>query len=254
MPTYTPQQSVELFHLVLLDMLGRKLDKRHYAVKGGCNFRFFLSSFRYSEDMDLDIQEIPKEMLEDAVVTILHSSSLEKILSVHGLRMESWSSPKQTELTQRWKFSLTRKDSEIALPTKIEFSRRGMWGSVLFESVNPHLIRSYQLTPIMASHYDPTTAFLQKVEALVSRRVTQARDVFDLHLLIASGFEPEMQYKGFHERLEEAKSRALAVTFDVFKAQVLSFLEAEYRAQYDSEELWDDMVLRIVEALERAQS
>lgn len=36
---------VELFHLLFLDVFGRKVDKRFYAVKGGCNLRFFLKAF-----------------------------------------------------------------------------------------------------------------------------------------------------------------------------------------------------------------
>jgi len=37
MTKYTTIQYVELFHLLFLDQLGRKLDKRFYALKGGCN-------------------------------------------------------------------------------------------------------------------------------------------------------------------------------------------------------------------------
>jgi hypothetical protein len=39
---------VEQFHLLFLDQLGRKLDKRNYALKGGCNLRFYLRSIRYA--------------------------------------------------------------------------------------------------------------------------------------------------------------------------------------------------------------
>ena len=55
MKIYSPKASVELFHLVFIDLLGRKVDKKHYALKGGCNLRFFFKSFRYSEDMDVDV-------------------------------------------------------------------------------------------------------------------------------------------------------------------------------------------------------
>jgi hypothetical protein len=56
---------VELFHLLFLDQLGRKLDKRVYALKEGYNLRFFMKSIRYSEDMDIDIQTIPPTIPKD---------------------------------------------------------------------------------------------------------------------------------------------------------------------------------------------
>ena len=44
---------------------------------------------------------------------------------------------------------------------------------------------------------------------------------------------------------------AWTITFPVFKAQVWSYLHPDYQAQYNSAELWDNMVLRVVEALAR---
>ncbi len=58
MAHYNVMQYTEQFHLLFLSLLGRKIDKRFYALKGGCNLRFFLESFRYSEDMDLDVETV----------------------------------------------------------------------------------------------------------------------------------------------------------------------------------------------------
>ena len=60
---------IERFHLLFLVQLGQKLDKRFYALKGGCNLRFFLKSIRYSEDMDLDVQTIPVSELRGLSIT-----------------------------------------------------------------------------------------------------------------------------------------------------------------------------------------
>ena len=46
MVDYDDRQFVELFHLLFLDLLGRKLDKRFYVLKGGCNVRFFIRNCR----------------------------------------------------------------------------------------------------------------------------------------------------------------------------------------------------------------
>jgi hypothetical protein len=101
----------------------------------------------------------------------------------------------------------------------------------------------------MANHYAAHAAFEQKVEALITRKTTQARDVFDLNLLLNSGVDPHISNASINDRLEVAQSNAMSVTFDVFKAQVLSYLHPDYQAQYDSEPVWDDAVLRVVEAL-----
>jgi predicted nucleotidyltransferase component of viral defense system len=246
-------QFVELFHLIFLDLLGRKIDKRYYVLKGGCNLRFFLKSFRYSEDMDIDVQRIPKEKLEETVNSIIASATFRQILKVNRLSVEKWSAPKQTETTQRWKFTIMSEQNKTGIPTKIEFSRRGFKGGTLFDAVAPLVIQKYSLSPIMANHYDIQSAFGQKVEALATRRITQARDVFDLNLLLCSGAKPIVEDSRLLGMLGDAKANAMSVTFPAFKSQVLSYLAADYRRQYDSESVWDDIVLKVVEALEKSQ-
>ncbi len=58
----------------------------------------------------------------------------------------------------------------VPLPTKIEFSRRGLDDGVAFGSVDASVARAYQLPPLMVSHYDGATALRQKVGALAGRR------------------------------------------------------------------------------------
>lgn len=242
-----PIAYVEQFHLLFLEQLGRKLDKRHYALKGGCNLRFYLRSIRYSEDMDLDVQSTPVEVLGDRVEQILSGATLGRILQARGLTIARHSSPKQTETTQRWKMTLTAKGIELPLHTKIEFSRRGINDPVTFESVDGLLMREYQITPFLASHYTPEAAFRQKVHALIHRSQTQARDIFDLAHLLRSGVSPQGMEPPRQWR--EAQQNAMSISFDVFKSQVLAFLSPDHQAQYDDSQMWDDLVLRVVEAL-----
>lgn len=254
MTKYTTTQYVELFHLLFLDQLGRKLDKRFYALKGGCNLCFYMKSIRYSEDMDMDIQTIPKDKLQSIMAGILKSKPFAQILQVHGIMIGRWSEPKQTATTQRWKVGLTISGSDILLPTKIEFSRRGMKGNTVFEAVDPELIRNYHLSPIMANHYDSHSAYEQKVEALITRSTTQARDIFDINLLLNTGLDRNISGSKLRSRLREAESNVMSVTFDIFKSQVLSYLHPDYQKQYDSASVWDDMVLKVVEALNEEAS
>lgn len=251
MSDFDDRQYVELFHLLFLDLLGRKLDKRFYVLKGGCNLRFFMKSFRYSEDIDLDVHGISKEKLADVVDSILGSKTFEQLLQINEIALEKHSAPKQTETTQRWKMLLQVSGFDRLLNTKAEFSRRGAWEERAFETVDPLLIRTYALTPILANHYTPHAAYRQKVEALITRSVTQARDVFDLHLLLASGVDSCLDGFELHHRLGEAATNAMSVTFDMFRAQVFSYLHADHQARYASEAVWDGMVLQVVEALEK---
>ena len=64
-------QAVERFHLVFLAQLGTRMDKKLYALKGGCNLRFFWKSIRYSKDIDFDVHTIAKETLRNNIRKIL---------------------------------------------------------------------------------------------------------------------------------------------------------------------------------------
>lgn len=248
MNPYSPQATVELFHLVFLDLLGRKTDRKLYALKGGCNLRFFLKSIRYSEDMDIDVGPgLSKDKLADLVERILTSKTLADLLAVRRLRIAERSAPKQTDTTQRWKFGLELEGASVWLRTKIEFSRRGMDAETTFGPVDPLLVRTYDLAPVLANHYSPQAALEQKIRALATRREVQARDVFDLDLLLNSGIAPKSTDG---EMRRKARDNALSVGFDTFKAQVVSFLDSDHQSQYDSPSVWDDLVLRVVAAME----
>ena len=250
MKLYSPKASAELFHLVLLDLLGRKVDKRRYALKGGCNLRFYFQSIRYSEDMGLDVSTaLTKDKLQDVMSRILESKTIEQILGVKGIRIQEKSSPKQTDTTQRWKFGFTVPGSSVSLRTRIEFSRRGMKTGLSFDPVDANLIRTYELSPILASHYQREDAYVQKVIALATRRQIQARDVFDLHLLLTSGVDPAVVYDKIVKYIGKARDNAWNMSYDMFKSQVVSFLHPEYQMQYSSPELWDNIILTVVEAL-----
>ena len=252
MNTYDLRQYVELFHLLFLDFLGRKLDKRCYVLKGGCNLRFFMKSFRYSEDMDIDIQGVTRQKLAETVDSILNSRPFAQVLHINGMDLKKHSAPKQTETTQRWKMLLSVSGIDVLLNTKAEFSRRGIGDEEVFEAVDPLLIGTYSLSPILANHYSAHAAYSQKVEALITRTVTQARDVFDLYLLLASGVDSGLDDFRLLNRLGEAVTNAMSVTFEIFKGQTHSYLHPDYQSTYDSQDVWDGMVLRVVEAVEEA--
>jgi predicted nucleotidyltransferase component of viral defense system len=242
-------RSVEQFHLLFLVQLSRRVDKRRFVVKGGCNLRFFHRSIRYSEDMDLDLGEVETHVFRDKVREILASRPFAQILEARAIRVAHVTEHKQTDTTQRWKLALQTEGAAVALPTKIEFSRRGLDEGVVFGSIDADVTREYQVPALMVSHYDAAAAFRQKVGALAGRRQIQARDVFDVHHLLAIGGAAGAVKDIDPLLAERAISNAMTVDFGTFKSQVLAFLPPEDQPRYDSASVWDAIVLEVAEAL-----
>lgn len=248
MQGYSARQYVEIFHLIFLDQMGRKLDKKLYALKGGCNLRFYHNSIRYSEDIDVDVHIVAKETLRKKITQIFESQPFKQILRAYQIEILEISSPKQTETTQRWKIAL-KTPSALKLNTKIEFSRRGLEGDTVFERINSPLLQEYKLMPIMANHYSVDDAIKQKIDALIFRTQTQARDVFDLyHLITTAQFKMTKKGKNAHDR-ERACANALSVSFNDFKGQVVAFLPEDYQSQYRSSSVWQEMVNHVISFL-----
>src|SRR5689334_9273310 len=120
----TPQQQVELFHLIFLRHLGERVDRLHYSLKGGCNLRFFFKSVRYSEDIDLDVRVIAKDTLKSQVSKLLNSTAFQQVLKTRKLSIIEANPVEQTDTTQRWKLRVQGPATGLSVPTKIEFSRR----------------------------------------------------------------------------------------------------------------------------------
>jgi predicted nucleotidyltransferase component of viral defense system len=242
-------QAVERFHLLFLTQLGTRIDKKLYSLKGGSNLRFFWKSIRYSEDIDFDVHTIAKETLRKNVNRIFEDLGFRRILTSHKLEIVQFSQPKQTDTTQRWKVQIRARGSSSQLSTKIEFSRRKFASGVLFEQVDPEIVNAYDLRPILVSHYDFETAFAQKVEALIGRTETQARDVFDLALLAdrgAKGSETKLSKK----EMSAACNNAISVSFDQFQSQVVAYLPSEFRDYYATTKTWEALQKKVLTVLE----
>lgn len=254
MKKYDPKQAVELFHLLFLSQLGRKLDKKLYVLKGGCNMRFYFNSIRYSEDIDLDVQIINKETLQKNVNKILNSAPFKTILQAHNLQILQFTTPKQTHLTQRWKVSLKLSGNELPLQTKIEFSRRTFGNDVNFESINPSILYQYSLPPIILNHYFKEGMYEQKILALALRNETQARDVFDIYFLIST--DPYLKLckdSEAYKNISQAITNARSISFADFKGQVLAYLTEDYQVQYDNERMWKDILKQVINSIEESR-
>lgn len=242
------QQVIEFFHLLFLSHFWQLVSKNLYVLKGGCNLRFFMKSIRYSEDMDLDLETIGRETLRKNVYKILKSTPFEKTLRSRGIAVNLVSAPKQTETTQRWKIHLSVEGWNLPVQTKIEFSRRKFSGNYEFRSVDPELIRQYDLYPISVNHYVEGSAAIQKVLSLAHRRETQARDLFDLFSLIQRQAHFDQGVK-LNDVLQ-AEEKGRGITFDDYKGQVLPYLMPDYQEEYSSRTVWQEMQSKVLEFLE----
>jgi predicted nucleotidyltransferase component of viral defense system len=247
---WNQRQIIEIFHLLFLRAFGARVDKSLFALKGGCNLRFFLKSTRYSEDMDLDIRTMSVGTLGSHVARVLKSTSFVQALGVQGIEVVRISQPKQTETTQRWKLILRITESGAEVPTKVEFSRRGLDGENVTESVDEGIIRAYRLYPVIVQHYSVHAAFVQKVLALALREQIQSRDVFDLKLLLNAGAGERPLPAKASANLAAAIGNALEVDYDAFAGQVLAYLEPEYQEHYADRKVWAQLQQEVVDGLE----
>jgi predicted nucleotidyltransferase component of viral defense system len=250
---WSERQAIEVFHLMFVAHLGRRVDKALFAIKGGCNLRFYCRSIRYSEDIDFDIRTIAKATLANNVDTILASPALRQALRVKQIEIEHVTSAKQTETTQRWKIGI-QLASGPAIPTKVEFSRRrGLDEGHLLEPVDTDLVRTYEVYPVLAQHYSREAAFRQKIAALSRRTVTQARDIFDLKLLLDGGAGKEKLPEDVAAEIPRAIENAMTIGFDEFSGQVRAYLAADYQEYYGSRKVWESLQQEVIGALEQCQ-
>src|SRR5438552_7408707 len=167
---WTERQAVEIFHLLFLRAFGARVDKALYALKGGGNLRFFHKSIRYSEDIDLDVRTMSVETMRNHVNRVLEAQPFLQTLRAQQIEIASFTAPKQTDTTQRWKIQLRVGATGTAVPTKIDFSRRGLDEGSIYEPVEAEIIRRYRLYPVFIQHYTTKAAFQQKINALASRK------------------------------------------------------------------------------------
>jgi hypothetical protein len=147
---------------------------------------------------------------------------------------------KATTTTRRWKLALAMPGRTEPVHTKVEFSfRRGeLDPRTVFEPVPEPLVARYALRPPGARHYTAAAAAEQKVGALAGRAQPQARDVFDLELLLRGWPEALAPGRIPPRVIDLAIERALELPFAAFSAQVRPFPEADVGAIHDQPDAW----------------
>ena len=101
---------------------------------------------------------------------------------------------------------------------------------------------------MIVQHYGAATAFAQKIAALALRSETQARDIFDLDLLLGAAATAAL---GEDQRglLPAAIDNAMTIGFDEFRGQVVAYLEPEHQKDFADLQSWEVLQERVVDAL-----
>lgn len=246
MPELSAAQVIEAFHLGFFQVLPTRLEPARYVLKGGANLRYFFGSDRYSEDVDLDMVDVEPSALAHKVDTVLESTALGLLFRRSGLAIDEFTKPKQTATTRRWKIAVEAPGHSQRIRTKIEFSNRNGDDRRILEAVPRRIVAPFAVRAPTVQHYTAEAAVEQKVRALAGRSQTQARDLFDLDLLLRQQSVEAGALK--REVLADAADRALELPFDAFQAQVMPFLEPAVASLYDAD-AWERMQLEVAERL-----
>ncbi len=188
--------------------------------------------------------------LRNNVNRLLDAPAFVQALRAQGIELTRTAQAKQTGTTQRWMLGLRILESGTEIPTKIEFSRRSLDTETAVEPVDPEIIRTYRLYPVILQHYNVRAAFAQKLLALALREQVQSRDVFDLKLLLDAGAARQPLLSTATKHLGAAIENALAVDYDAFAGQVLAYLEPEYQEYYGNKKAWNELQEQVINGLE----
>jgi len=251
----------EAVHLILLKRLEGLSERRKIIVKGGVNLRLFFGSVRYSEDMDLDGDPTASVAIKDAICGVFEDRTTIEELRKLGIRgLDPGGGPnKDTETTYRHKFGVVT-GGGVTYPTKVEVSFRGRYDrdEILRSKPSPDVVRPYlgENFSLRLSHYARNAAVRQKVLALAGRQFVQARDVYDLNVLAPSGQNTEaagvLAREVDGEILQGAHDRALEISYDEYRGQVVEFLPGRVRVGHELDVVWDEMRLNVASLLEAA--
>jgi hypothetical protein len=172
---------------------------------------------------------------------ILDDKIFRSILKHEDIEIIGWSAPKQTETTQRWKVHLKLGNQLLNIPTKIEFSRRkNIFENAEIKPISSEIIAQYKMQSILLQHYSLGGAIQQKIDALIHRTETQARDVIDLQIL-KNKLMASQKFIFPKEDKTKAIETLMSVSFDHYKSQVWPYLLTEFQEQYKDCKAWNEI-------------
>lgn len=253
---FSDTQIREVFHFHFLERLLKQSDPGLYILKGGVNLRFFFNSPRYSEDMDIDVLAGGVQTLKKNGYKILNDRAFRRSLrsfDIVDIEINDPAKAKQTDTTQRFRFGLLTVAGN-RLPTKVEFSRRNHSAAGEAETalIDTAIARPYRKLSYRCPHYTGSAAVVQKLRALAGRPVTQARDVFDLGILIRGGYSPPAPWSKLLTNIEyvTALDCLMSLEWEDYEGQVVEFLDDASRTEFGDKSAWEILQNQVLNELE----
>jgi predicted nucleotidyltransferase component of viral defense system len=133
--------------------------------------------------------------------------------------------------------------------TRIEVSHGEADPRRILEAVPARVVAPCALRPPTMQHYTAEAAIEQKVRALAQRAQTQARDLFDLELLLRRHRDALGAGQIDSSVLEAALDQVFELPFEAFQDQVVPFLDADAVELYDDRAAWAQTQAFVAERL-----
>lgn len=250
----TPLEAREFVHLLILRELLEVRRGTAITLKGGVNLRLFHGSIRYSEDIDLDGDPEARLPIRERVRGIFENPRIQYSLRSRELRGldPTEGVNKDTPTTFRFKFHVLG-TGDVPYPTKVEVSFREPFegDATEVERPSPELVNRYlgEEADLEVPHYKRPAAIRQKIEALATRAEVQARDVFDLRVLVPPEDRDAPHLVSFlaggltADQVERAYDRTFELGYPEFEGQVVEFLDEAGRERYGRPEAWTELQL-----------
>lgn len=246
--------SRELLQARLLVELMSQAAQKELVLKGGLALRAVVGSTRYTKDIDLDAVGPASEARLQGIVR----RALERVTKQVGLIEEAtWSEPKQTGTTLRWKINGRAPGSARPIALTVEISRR--------EWAADFQTKEVELSPDFAGGaakggrvvtLDEQALAVCKVLALTDPKRDAARDLYDLSVLLETPLEDPAKLLVSQDRvrlqlaLDELWSKVERMDFARFKQDVAPYLPQE-TVNAITEEDYDDMRVNVGERVEQ---
>jgi hypothetical protein len=176
-----------------------------------------------------------------------------RVFDIDAIEVNDPANAKHTETTQRFGCSLVR-GSGVHLPTRVEFSRRSddPGDTAASELLDATIARPYRKLAFRCRHYNGSAAVVQKIQALAGRAAPQARDVYDLGLLIRGGHFDAASSDGVLDGapVQQAIDCLLALHWQDYEGQVVEYLDAGSRAEFANRKAWVALQNGVFETLQ----
>lgn len=246
--------SRELLQARLLVELMSQAAQKELVLKGGLALRAVMGSTRYTKDIDLDAVGPASEARLQGIVR----RTLERVTKQPDLIDDAtWSEPKQTSTTLRWKLNGRAPGSARPIALTVEISRRPWVAN--FRTNEVELSSDFAGGAAKGGRVvtlDEQALAVCKVLALTDKRRDAARDLFDLSVLLKTPLEDPAKLLVTQDRerlqqaLDELWAKVETMNYARFKQDVAPYLRQE-TVDIISEEDYDEMRVNVAERVEQ---